>query len=212
MSESLGEKKAFFKRILARMRRDFTDAQLKRISVDRMGNSIQKLHPSFEEKGRGAYATVIQLSWDVVVKVCNTKQNQNYLEYARYCQRNHKNNPILPKIYQISTLGNCSLIFMERLFEFNSNSVKIDPNSAIKELDKNFFNFHYKNKKSTKANTTFFNVPQVKMNQVIGHISNMIDNRKNCRIDFHTGNVLVRVEGPIQNLKRQLVISDPVGN
>lgn len=185
--------------------------EVKSRKFDDFGRKIEKLHPSHAYLGSGVYGCVIQLDNNMIVKICCTKKNENYLKYAAFAHKYHETNTSLPKVYLISTLGKFSFIFMERLFDGNDAAIPKEDRhrfkKSLKQLNRVLDVYDDEKNKDlrTKALTTHWNISFQKMKQTITGITNISN-----EFDIHEDNIMVRA--PVFGVKGkfEIVLTDPV--
>lgn len=123
--------KLFAKEFLNKLRRCEEIGEM--TTFRRVRNLLKRL--GFNELGRGSFGAVFDISHKhVVLKVMGIESNLAYIAYARHCQRAHASNPLLPKVFALTFVGDYAFMIMEKLQEFNTDAQASRAANSIRNL------------------------------------------------------------------------------
>lgn len=174
-------------------------------SRDRMKpfyNKLKKMGFSFS--GTGRYGSV-WVRGDRAVKVMNSKDTC-YLSYAQYCMKNWENSEHLPRIFNVLTNPQFTIVYTEVLRHLDEKEYRANA-GMIYYLD--YLN-DWEPKGITKKereHRTFEAKRFIQENpKFVGAVNHIIKSLKQakCNIDLHANNVMIRPSSGV------IVITDPL--
>lgn len=180
-------------------------------------NMVKKMleaNPDFSSLGSGSYGEVVKVKDGIAMKICRVKESGAYLAYVRYCRRHAHHNPLLPRIFRVSTYRGFAMVFMEMLKSpWSKEESKIKKTcQLIKHVckkGKHLATYHSALHESQKS----FRIPKSKVEGLRETLNKIIstpykDGKFQVFLDMHEGNVMMRQEGN----RRTIVLIDPIAS
>jgi hypothetical protein len=176
-----------------------------RITKETFSDYKDRVRKFTKSIGEGAYAEVFKHPKipDVVVKIFDSKEDQAYDRYLRWCVSNQKN-PYVPKIHAVDRFKcrgsyyaqEITIVFMEKLKKLNSTQIDKKAKQIIPKSV-----FHYGDIYDLRRND-WMKVAEVARDPNLKKFARFISSSHDC-FDFHDGNIMTRKDG-------QLVFTDPL--
>lgn len=143
---------------------------------------------------KGKFSKIYKIDDNLVVKALKKAGSEDTIKYLKYCEKNHKNNPYLPKVFKTIENDEACSFLMEYLY---SNYTL-----AVEFINKNitYMSRDWKEIRLDKDCPHDFRT-------IIVELRKYRRTNKNIVFDFHDENILFR---HIKGKKYHPVVSDPI--